>query len=164
MRKVTPYKMKELFGNVEVKNIKRFSGHDAHQISCTIYVDGKRTVTMLDDSWGGDYDYTVINEEKWNIFQEKVKQLPEIEFEGNPMKYNVNIVVADLIQLKEEEKVSKKYAKNNTLVRFENENYDIGAYIEYAIPYTDNIHEKIEKIAKENGTTAKIYNQNMSWK
>lgn len=48
--------MASIYG-VELKNKKTFRGAEGYGLAASVYIDGKKVGTMLDDGWGGSYRY-----------------------------------------------------------------------------------------------------------
>jgi len=68
---------------VEIKNYKRFNGHDGQGFEATLYIDGIRACLISDDGWGGEWNWDILPKgDKVTIeFWEKCKALPQIKFE-----------------------------------------------------------------------------------
>ena len=72
---------------VELKNYKRFSGHDGQGFETTLYIDGKKVAIISDDGWGGEWNWHVQPECKEIVkkFQQKCLELPQIKGYGETM-------------------------------------------------------------------------------
>lgn len=68
---------------VEAKGYKKFHGHDGQGFEVSIYVDGKRTARIFDDGWGGEWQYTIFNQELLDALTEKVTALDPHVYEYN---------------------------------------------------------------------------------
>ena len=44
----------------EIKNYKRFAGHDGQGFEATLYLDGKRAAVISDDGWGGEWNWGIM--------------------------------------------------------------------------------------------------------
>ncbi len=61
---------------VQMKGWKKFTGHDGDGFEASVYVDGKRTVLCVDHAYGGELDYHIFDQERFDALEAKVKSLP----------------------------------------------------------------------------------------
>lgn len=96
---------------IELKNIKTFDGHDGIGLNADIFVDGVKTAHVHDGAYGGCYDYHIFNKTKMNELNEWVKQQPEKNYGTFKHKYDLDILVDDILTEKEKEKEQNKLKK-----------------------------------------------------
>ena len=72
---------------IELKSVKTFRGNEGYGLNATLYVDGVKTAFVIDDANGGDIDYEIFNNEKFELLQAYAKTLPAepIVFNGKTM-------------------------------------------------------------------------------
>jgi len=62
---------------ITLKNVKTFIGREGYGLNATIYVDGIKTAFIMDDASGGEPDYDVFNEEKFDEVKAYCEAQPE---------------------------------------------------------------------------------------
>lgn len=67
---------------VQVKGYKKFHGHDGQGFEASVWVDGKRTAIVSYDGWGGEFMYSVLDRERYDELETRVRALP-------PQKYTM---------------------------------------------------------------------------
>ena len=69
----------------EIKNYKRFAGHDGQGFEATLYLDGKRAAVISDDGWGGEWNWGIMPNMLPYIeeFRAKCEALPPMQTEWN---------------------------------------------------------------------------------
>jgi hypothetical protein len=168
-----------LMARVTVKNIKHFDGGCGHRgCNYTVYLDNKRIATMADNGWGGEVDYTFVNdkaEAAWKAFVEDNQLLALGQKMWSFMKPNTisshdimtifsdaahNLAMAE----KERKKAEKKIAKlSETAILFGT--WEKYAYYAYKRPLAvivqtqkgrevvqDSYQKALSEIQKEGGT------------
>jgi hypothetical protein len=73
------------FGDYSVKNVKNFMGREGYGFNCTLYRNGKKVGTCIDDASGGgmypvDWDRKVDRKEEQRLLNEHIKSLPKIQY------------------------------------------------------------------------------------
>lgn len=102
-----------------VKGVKFMKGHDADSMECSLYYKNRRVATVWDDSWGGEFQYTPVNDgqqrnlEYFNKFARQFVVPSEYSKDG--LKYNMDIVIDVLVNHFEEEKQIKRWCKTKTV-------------------------------------------------
>lgn len=81
---------------VQMKGWKKFTGHDGDGFEASVYVDGKRTVLVVDHAYGGEFDYHIFDQERFDALEAKVKSLPALESDyvmedGDPMMLDMDL-------------------------------------------------------------------------
>ena len=66
----------------EIKNYKRFAGHDGQGFEATLYLDGKKAAVISDDGWGGEWNWGIMPNMLPYIeeFRAKCEALPPCSF------------------------------------------------------------------------------------
>ena len=69
----------------EIKNYKRFAGHDGQGFEATLYLDGKKAAVISDDGWGGEWNWGIMPNMLHYIeeFRAKCEALPNMQTEWN---------------------------------------------------------------------------------
>lgn len=109
---------------VEVKNVKKFHGHDGNGFDASLYVNGTRIAIVSDDGWGGEYMYDILDQEKFDALQAEVVKLTWCTaiVNGGPKKtypMDMDIFVGELV----EEAFTKKDARGKVITKQDGETY-----------------------------------------
>lgn len=106
--------MPKIFG-VEIKNVKSRTDHEGCQIhSGTIYMDGKKIGTWEDSYMSGPPDYNIPDED-WKALVERADRFYGIckgDHDYSLFKGDPDILIADLVELKEQERMYAQCLKN----------------------------------------------------
>lgn len=73
---------------IELKSVKHFPSmsQDSEAFNATIYVDGKKVGSVMDNGWGGEMEFKFISNEIAVAVTTFIKALPPVEFEYNGEK------------------------------------------------------------------------------
>jgi hypothetical protein len=73
---------------ITLKNAKTFIGREGYGLNATIYVDGIKTAFIMDDAGGGEPDYDIFNQEKFDQVKAWCELQPErpMVYDGEVMK------------------------------------------------------------------------------
>ena len=155
---------------IAVKAVKFMPGHDGDSMSCSLYINGKKTAVVFDDSWGGEYSYSVENKDLFEIFESYVKELPPYNlkdvFNTDEDKYinqGPDTVINDLVKQYEYDKNERamvKKATTNTLFRLHDKEYGPHDYSYIEAPYSEFT---VGHITKKYGKNVSIYNVFGKW-
>ncbi len=127
---------------ITLKNIKTFVGHDTMiGFNADIYIDGKKSLHVFDDSYGGSMQYTpTTNKQTYkevynlqNKLNEQLKQLPKIKIQISTrimeVQENLDGICAALVSEWEWNKKIKKDQHKGLLLELESGNgYNILAW------------------------------------
>lgn len=140
---------------VEAKGYKRINGHDGMGFECSIYVDGKRTCHIFDDGWGGEWQYTIFDQKRYDAMNERVTAMdPHIyEYEGDggedksfTIDMSLDIWLDETVMARAEARGARKVMTLNS---------DDGKVYEWSITYKAKDRERLEAhIAKSKPTHA----------
>lgn len=94
----------ELSSTLELKNVKEARGHEEGSPSwtATVYVNGVRSFTAYDDSWGsGELVFTPFKESDKNIIDKLEKEASEVTYEcqfdkGKIYNKHLSIIISEL--------------------------------------------------------------------
>jgi len=102
---------------IELKSIKHFPSmsQDSEAFNATIYVDGKKVGTVMDNGWGGQMEYSFISNEIAIVVGDHIKSLDPIVYEHNGEKIILNMttdlffgeILAQHLKKKDAEKQAK---------------------------------------------------------
>ena len=81
---------------VTVKKSGIVRGHDGDEACRTVYVDGKATVVIVPDRWGGPDDLEVLDEDRFKELMAHVKSLPPVQFHGRDLPMTLALFVYHL--------------------------------------------------------------------
>jgi len=118
------------FGPYSVKNVKNFMGRDTYGFNCTLYRDGKKVATCIDDGNGGEIDIqwsgpvprTGASQEAWKRWHEwkdneekilvsHIQTLPKVKSEygdGGDLTIDEGWFVTELVNKYERDKEIRK--------------------------------------------------------
>ena len=142
---ITEEEAREIIINSEwsVKNVKFFAGHDADQMSCSLYMDGKRVATVLDDSWGGGFQCNWIKTDMTKDFECFAKCITvESKYFDDGTTYNGDIVVDVLVNHFEEVKQMEKWCKGKIVFRLKGDND--GEWRTVKLPFNPTNRRRVE--------------------
>jgi hypothetical protein len=106
---------------IELKKVKIFRGHDGVGLDCDLYVDGKKVAHVFDSAHGGGNEYDEYGNTTEEI-RENRKILADLEeysktqtyiceFNGEIMTKNLDIILDEILQAAEKEKLAKSIVK-----------------------------------------------------
>lgn len=101
--------------SIQIKGLKTFRGHEGELLyQGNIYYKGKKLGFWSQDSWGAICDNYDFNQ---NILKDEVEKYKSSNYvEDEYRKYtSLESVLSDLVNLAEQEKMYKKYAKKGYL-------------------------------------------------
>ena len=153
---------------ISVKNIVNFKGHEGEPlVQCDVCYQGKKVAEYSQDSWGGedrfDFDYDLPKEKRQELtaifersakefLQERLDRGESIEFYAeNPEYYDYRVLILDIIELKDIEKLYKKILKDNkdTMLVFMKDRFTMNTLSwKHNDIYTLNYVCKLKKIDK----------------
>lgn len=81
--------------NVQIKNYKRFAGHDGQGFDASLYIDGVRSAIISDNGWGGGWEWNILQPEKVEVLKEKCDALPPTTFSDFALDMDVDLWVEE---------------------------------------------------------------------
>lgn len=110
---------------ISIKNLKvaQFASQETLCFEASVYFDGKRVGQVYNEGHGGCDGEHIENAEKWAQMQEFIATLPPhvydaSKFTGDPeakpveLTTDLEMIVGELVQAKEDEKEAKKMTRN----------------------------------------------------
>ena len=101
--------------DIKIKSIKTFEGHDGIGLSADIFVGKVKVAHVFDVAYGGCFEYTSYDKEKFVELEEFVGTLPDYDINiGGEIikgKMNLDILVDEIVDEIEKKKVKKKIKK-----------------------------------------------------
>lgn len=122
---------------LEVKGVKFYPDHEGAMIPYgNIYFKGKKVAAFREDAWGGpiviDFTHkTISQQEVEDAFHGIVKKLGWDDFYDS-----IDILVEELIELKEYESIFKKQQKDNRILILIREDYTVNRSVNAMFPAT----------------------------
>ncbi len=104
---------------IEVKNIKSFEASDGYAYYCAGYVNGKRAFLVENHGDGGETIFTALDPDLYQLAMTYAESLPDVECEGfeNKIPSDLDLLVCQLIDRREEDKKLRRICKTKTLFR-----------------------------------------------
>lgn len=150
--------------NFSIKNVKYFTGHEGNGLNCTIYVNGVRTCSYVDDaSGGGGWINRYFNKEKAAILDKfiadhkPVEHFNQITKKTFTYKYHIDVMVDELLKTWAEESNDRKRNKfeeekqnlmKTAVVIMKKNDANSYRYIQYRRPFTAMTPESRKTIAE----------------
>jgi len=154
------------FGPYSVKNVKSFMGHEGMGFNCTLYRNGKRVGTCLDDAGGGDmypisWLSTVDRKEEQRLLDAHLKTLPKVKSSYGDKKMELTIdegwFVTELVNNWEKDKEVRKIQRQcQTKTLFRQPDMNKGAYYVSNILFSKNVGQNLRK---KYGEDIEIFNE-----
>ena len=154
------------FGSYSVKNVKSFMGREGYGFNCSLYRDGKKVGSCIDDASGGemygiDWDAKVDRKEEQRLLDCHIKGLPKVKSSFGDGKMTLTIdegwFVTELVNLFEKEKEIRKIRRQcltKTLVR--KADMKKGSYSIYNGRYQENFAKLLRE---KHGEDVEIFNE-----
>jgi hypothetical protein len=161
---MSKYLKPEQMAPYAVKNVKSFMGREGYGFNCTLYRNGKRVATCIDDAGGGgmypvDWLRTINAKAEQALLDAHVKTLPPVDsdFGGDPLTMDAGWFVTELVNefehAKEVRKL-KRQCETKTLYRVPTDKE--GSYYVWKRPF-DEATRNI--IVKKFGEDVEIFNE-----
>tara|TARA_R110000824_G_scaffold201667_1_gene385731 strand:- start:6134 stop:6691 length:558 start_codon:yes stop_codon:yes gene_type:complete len=154
------------FGKYTVKNVKSFMGREGYGFNCSLYRDGKKVGSCIDDAGGGgmypiDWDMKIDRKHEQTLFDAHIKSLPAVASSFGKKDMTLTIdegwFVTELVnkweQGKEVRKVKRKCAQK-TLYRTLDQND--GSYFVSNILFSPEVGRKLRA---KYGDKIEIFNE-----
>jgi hypothetical protein len=151
------------FGDYSVKNVKNFMGREGYGFNCTLYRNGKKVGTCIDDASGGgmypvDWDRKVDRKEEQRLLNEHIKSLPKVQYSSErELTVDEGLFVSELVNKFEKDKEVRKVKRqceSKTLFRTKDQRE--GQYYIINFPFDQRVKDHI---IKNNGTDVEIFNE-----
>jgi len=117
----------------EIKNYKRFAGHDGQGFEATLYLDGKMAAVISDDGWGGEWNWGIMPNMLHYIeeFRAKCEALPPCSFGTREDGSSYTVEMNDAIWIEENLlhiADAKSHANGKVMIIDGGEIYSYGKY------------------------------------
>jgi hypothetical protein len=108
---------------VTFKNVKTFRGMEGYGLNADIYINGVKSIFVMDEANGGEYNYEYYNKEQAQLLLDYIASLPEypmiiggkpyIDKNGKPamMKPSLDQYICDKMVELEDKKAEQKFEK-----------------------------------------------------
>jgi len=128
---------------LSIKNLQFSKGHTTHEpsMSCTLYINGKRAATVIDDSLGGELQIKILNPKVYTISYNDVVE-------------NIHKLVNNF----ETHRQTKASAKKNIVVREIGKKYADNEFVMFPYMPTQNNINQVQAMNKY-----VIWNINEAW-
>jgi len=142
----------EQFGDYSVKNVKSFQGREGYGFNCTLYRNGKKVGSCIDDASGGEmypisWERNVDAEAEQKLLDEHITTIPKVKTDRDiELTVNEGWFVTDLVtyfELQRDVRKMAKQCKTKTLFRTPEQNR--GSYSIIPSPCDDRMREHIRK-------------------
>jgi len=154
------------FGTYSVKNVKSFQGREGYGFNCTLYRDGKKVGSCIDDASGGEmypvsWDAKVDRKEEQRLLNAHIGTLPKVASSFGDGKMTLTIdegwFVTELVnQFEKQKEVRKVQRQCSTKTLFRTPTMEKGSYSWYKVPY----NERVAKFVREKqGKDVEIFNE-----
>ena len=115
-----------------VKNVKTFDSHDGGGYNCTLYRENKKIATAHDGGYGGGVELHWLDRDTGKKenglpvlqpsiesirFYDMIKDLEPVQYHEEPLSYNDNMFVGELVNEYELNKQYKRWCRKQTVFR-----------------------------------------------
>lgn len=107
--------------------IKNYKGHDTHDgvsFTADVYVDGVKAFVVENDGNGGENLYIPFKPELRPLLEKAeayAKGLPALETEWGPLEMDLDLLIADILEKKEEEKQLRRWCRKKVVFRLKDD-------------------------------------------
>ena len=142
----------------EVKNVKSFEGMEGYGFNCSLYKDGKRIGTVLDDANGGSY-YYMLDKGEEEALRDYCKALPMVtyDFEDTGELHHVfdDSFISDLVEEYENNARIKRLCRTKTLYSLKTD--EEGTFWTIKAKYSERVRDHLT--AKHGDNLTEIINE-----
>jgi hypothetical protein len=99
---------------VEIKGIKYFEGPDGYAFSANVYVNGKRTASIMDEGYGGGLRIDVADQDRYAMIEKAIENLTwDSPWSDEAFPYDMEFFLGELA----EDAIAKKDAKGKLITQ-----------------------------------------------